>query len=664
MPILKESATLSKMNDRKINKWLLLVLIVLHANVAQAFTLKDSTQIRALIDSSELFHNRDRSKSIDFAHQAISASRQAEDKLLEAWAMHHLGRNYIATDSTDYAEALFSDALMAGDQFSDDKLLAAVYNSKGVLAKNDGNLAQAMDFFFQGLKKYEALGDELGIASVSINIGVVYDLQEDRTQAKEFFEKALLAAQNAENPLYEGKAWHSLAIIACNLGDLREGLRQFKASLARFQEAENGWDIINTLSNIGIAYKILGSLDTALIYSDQAIEEAVKMQNPELEMRTLTNKGNLLVEAGQWSEAEIILNQAIIKTRQLKMREWQERTLGYLASLKEKQTDHAAALSYFKQYAALRDSLKNETSQAHISELQVQYETEKKEKELQQAQLNIQQAETKKIWWILIALGLFLVATFTLLYFRQRIQTNRQISQQQKELMQHQIAELENTQSILSLNAMIGGQEAERKRIAKNLHDGVSSMLSTLNLHFMALQNESLSVDRLKLLQKTQKLLDQTAQEVRRIAHDMMPGSLSKLGLVPSIYELKEDIEGVSDLHINLQSIDMNLRLDEDLEVMIFRTVQELINNIMKHAEATQVLIELSRQNNEINLTVEDDGKGFDNLAKENRGLGLRSIRSRVEHYGGQFDLRSAAGEGTSISVMIPRTTAHSQILS
>ncbi|NND31536.1 MAG: tetratricopeptide repeat protein [Saprospiraceae bacterium] len=639
--------------------WVLVLIYGWQVSSAHWLPQADSIWIRALIDSSELFHNRDRSRSIAYASRAIDDSERVNQELLKGWAQHHLGRNYIGTDSVDLAATLFNKADTIASQYSDDKLSAAIANSRGILAKNAGDLDDAMALFILGLKKYESIDDELGIASVCINIGVIYDHQGDLKNAKIFFERALQSAQKADNALYEGKAWHSLAIIACNTGDLQGGLRQFKASLSRFQQAQNGWDIINTLNNLGYAYKMLGNLDSALIYSDMAIQEAQEMQNPELEMRTLTTKGNLLEESGQLDQAERILTDALSKTKELNMRTWEERTLGYLAKLKEKQGDYVAALSYFKQYTNLRDSLKNETTQDHISELQVQYETEKKENELKQAKLNIQKAETKKLWWILIALGLFLSAGFFILYFRQRLKANRRITQQQKALMEHQIAELENTQSILSLNAMIGGQEAERKRIAKNLHDGVSSMLSTLNLHLIALQDQSLRDERSQLLQKTQKLLDQTAQEVRRIAHDMMPGSLSKLGLVPSLHELKEDIEGVSDLHINLQSIDMNLRLDEDLEVMIFRTVQELVNNITKHAEAKNVLIELSRQGDQINLTVEDDGKGFEYQSTDGRGMGLRSIRSRIDHYGGHFDLHSQKGRGTSISIMVPISKLH-----
>jgi signal transduction histidine kinase len=147
-------------------------------------------------------------------------------------------------------------------------------------------------------------------------------------------------------------------------------------------------------------------------------------------------------------------------------------------------------------------------------------------------------------------------------------------------------------------------------------------------------------------------MLDTSIKELRRVAHNMMPEMLTKFGLDEALKEYCNTINTTKLLTVKYQSVGMDLRPDRSIEIIIYRIVQELLNNIMKHAAATEAFVQLVRENNRLNVVVEDDGKGFDtSLLKNNKGAGLTSIQSRVDYLKGQLDIHSGAGKGTLVNI-------------
>ena len=201
---------------------------------------------------------------------------------------------------------------------------------------------------------------------------------------------------------------------------------------------------------------------------------------------------------------------------------------------------------------------------------------------------------------------------------------------------------------------MITGQEEERKRIAKDLHDGLGGLLATVKLQFGALQKEMQKISELNVYKKTNNLIDDACVEVRKIAHNMMPDALMKLGLYDAVKDMAENINENNKINIRVNNIGFEKRLDETKEVMLYRIIQELLNNILKHAEAKNIIIQFSQHENELTLTVEDDGKGFDVETAINKGgLGLKSIRSRVDYLKGKLEVDSEMGVGSTTTVRV-----------
>jgi len=306
-----------------------------------------------------------------------------------------------------------------------------------------------------------------------------------------------------------------------------------------------------------------------------------------------------------------------------------------------------AALTYLEKYDSLMIDIQFEALKNNIAQLEVEYETAKKEVEIQKrtSQRNI--LLVSSILLALLAIAIFLI-------FRQRIRINTQIAAQESELKEQRIAQLEQEKQLSAYNAMLNGQEKERLRIARDLHDSLGGLLTTVKAHFNSLKPKQLKQDTAQIYDKTNQLIDEAHVEVRRISHNMVPRALADHGLKGALEDLAENVES-DGLKVNLELIgDLN-QIPQSKALIIFRTIQELTNNIRKHAKAKTVLIQLVHKVDQLSIFVEDDGVGFDlNRARKKEGIGLENIDSRVHFLQGSIDWDSIIGEGTTVSIEVP----------
>jgi len=210
-------------------------------------------------------------------------------------------------------------------------------------------------------------------------------------------------------------------------------------------------------------------------------------------------------------------------------------------------------------------------------------------------------------------------------------------------LQLQKIKELEQNNKLLSLNSMLEGQEVERLRIAQDLHDGLGGLLTTVKAHFNTIEKEIDNIKNINLYEKTNKLIDEACIEVRRIAHDMVPHSIKISGLRGGL-ECEIDIHG--------QKLD---HLPAEKASMIYRIIQETTNNAVKHAKANKLFIQLLEHENNLHITVEDDGQGFDiNNILSKKGMGLKNIDSRINYLSGKINYDSSPNHGTTVNIEIP----------
>jgi two-component system, NarL family, sensor kinase len=282
-------------------------------------------------------------------------------------------------------------------------------------------------------------------------------------------------------------------------------------------------------------------------------------------------------------------------------------------------------------------------SKKYGKELEKKYETVKKD-----AQLSVQRSELERknaLNYILIAGTTLLVAISLLLYRNYR---------QKQKLQQQRINELETEKQLTATEAVLKGEEQERTRLAKDLHDGLGGMMSGIKYSFLTMKrNLIMTPENQQAFERSMDMLDSSIREMRRVAHNMMPEALLKFGLDTALKDLCNDINQTGALHINYQSIGMeDSVIDQTISITIYRIVQELINNAMKHAAATNSIVQLSKTGNKLAITVEDDGKGFDTACLHMaKGIGWTNIMNRVEFLKGKLDINSKIGKGTSVLI-------------
>jgi two-component system, NarL family, sensor kinase len=213
---------------------------------------------------------------------------------------------------------------------------------------------------------------------------------------------------------------------------------------------------------------------------------------------------------------------------------------------------------------------------------------------------------------------------------------------------------LEKERQLTTVEAVLKGEEQERSRLAKDLHDGLGGMLSGIKYSFQTMKgNLIMTPQNQQTFERSMDMLDSTIKEMRRVAHNMMPESLVRFGLETALQDYCNDINLSGALQISYQSLGLeDYDFEQTMAITIYRIIQELINNILKHASAKTAIVQITKSDSLLAITVEDDGKGFDpGILDQSKGMGWINIRNRVDFLKGKLDVNSQAGNGTSVQI-------------
>jgi two-component system, NarL family, sensor kinase len=217
---------------------------------------------------------------------------------------------------------------------------------------------------------------------------------------------------------------------------------------------------------------------------------------------------------------------------------------------------------------------------------------------------------------------------------------------------------LEKEKQLNAAEAVLTGEQQERTRLAKDLHDGLGGLLSGIKFSLQRLQGSlHLSQEEDQSFERTMDMMDNSISEMRRIAHNMMPESLLKSGIEAALHDFASSLNSLGGSQVVFQCTGLQTTVLSDSEaITIYRIIQELVNNAYKHANASEILIQVYAGNDSISITVEDNGLGFDaSVMDAKRGMGWNNITSRVAYFNGQIDIKSVVNEGTSVYIEWPR---------
>jgi signal transduction histidine kinase len=520
-----------------------------------------------------------------------------------------------------------------------------------------GNYSGAMEIATREMKIAEKNGDKLSIAHCNNLFGYIYFMEEDYQNAEKYYQLAYQDAvklkdsvqivhslsEMAEVYIQQGKDKQSLNVlfhalklynlIVDTVNSLHAADTKYQLSIHQDYEAKIKY-------RIGKAYIIKEDYKNALKYSLEAVNYSKKHNTNLYDIASYTiSTGNIYKKMGKNEQAIACLNYGYHLAQQIHHKDNMKDAAAYLADVYVAKSKYDSAYFYFHIYASLKDSIQNTETKLKIADLQVRYELAKKDEEINRQ---------KQLQYSLIT-GFAIILLIVLLNYR-----NYRLKQKNKYQKER------NMQQIEIFNAIVTAQDQERKRIAQDIHDSVGSLLSAAKLKFSSLDDaqSKISEDTLYKFKQAEALLDEAATELRNISHNMMPASLSKLGLVAAINNLLEKISDHSNIRFNLNAYQFEERLDETTEISIYQILLELINNIVKHSGADKATIEMNKYTSYINLMVEDNGKGFvyDLTKKEKIGIGLTNIISRVGILKGTIDIDSGQDKGTTVIIDIPLT--------
>jgi signal transduction histidine kinase len=504
--------------------------------------------------------------------------------------------------------------------------------------------------------------------------GFAHIHQSKLTEAADLLKQAIAISIEIGNKFYEAKGYQGIGSIAFQGRQIDEVKKQYRRAIDLYQAGKHDVEAALLACSMSRAFVAESKLyiDSAFYWNNYAKPIALAHpDNLELNYFIWQNEADYYARSGDFANAE----KAFVKAEEVALKMPSKYSLGGLLQIKsyaaynagnyneaiklaersrdvfiemgdypmlkksyqllyvinEGKGDFENAYESLHEYINISDSIFTQQSMEQINDLNVKYQTAEKEKAIAEKDLAITK-KNARLRTLLISLGAALLALLLLaiIYILRR------------KAYQQSVAALKKEQELLSLKALMAGEEKERNRLAKELHDGLGGILAAAQMqisHTSSAENE-----------KAATLVQKAATETRRIAHNLLPETLLRYGLKKALEEYCLAITESKLLQLEYDTLHLEEPLSQNVELSVYRIIQELINNIIKHAGATEAFIQLHRHNNLLTITVEDNGKGFSATENQN-GIGLSNIQSRVSVLNGTMDIKSENQKGTSVYI-------------
>lgn len=533
------------------------------------------------------------------------------------------------SDSSMY----YVDKALANENPKDYDTHAAAVNLKGTLFYSLGENVKAIDHLIQASKILEENKDSVKLAYSFINIGTLVGSADDNKTAMDYYMKAYNILTALKDSSY-------LGTLAGNIGSKyfeRSDWGNSKIWAHRAMKFENPRDPYTGKSSgahiLSLLFTHENNLDSAYYYGQKAVEYAEKTEQPYKIGSALYAYAVALNNKGMKSEARKNIDEAISVLSDIGEKETLVKALGIAAEIYADGGDYKKASEYYAEYKKLYESLLPEQTAKIVSELNTQYETEKKEKQIAEQELKIQKHRSNL--WLAILGGALLASILGGAFWMNRRTNRLKLSQLQQEK--------ENA----ILNSFIQGEERERNRISHELHDGVAAMIGAAKMGLEAIPHLK-PEQQLEQYNKVKTILNTTHADVRHIAHNLLPTVLENDGLIKATEHFIGEINQTGLLKVSVADNNSGAeKLPEQMQLLLFRVIQELVNNIIKHSQAQTAKISFSRSANGLNIEVTDDGIGFDG-GLDSGNQGLYSISQRLKSIGGNFKFIKGERRGMS----------------
>lgn len=596
-----------------------------------------------------------------------------------------LASEYLTTDLKK-AEELCEMGLALSKKLEYRQGVLNYYAHYGSILSFRGDFDRFLEVNHEALNYARQYADSIEIARTMLNVGISYRQLHD-------YEAAITAIEEAKSILihrdfhnYDGYIFNFLQMVYYSMHQYRKGVDNGLRAISAVEKMGDQELLRQANNNLGLNYQSLRMYDSAKHYLNIAATEAQKAGDIVIQITTSLNFALIALKQQQIDKIKVHASKALALSQQYGAYEFEglsqygmayyylmkkeyptsklyadsalalatkynmpdvkQKSYALLSSLNYAQQNTPGGYHYFNQYEMLSDSVLNSSITNSTIRIEKRLETERKD-----AQIKLQQVQLDQKTNLTYFLGAGVLALFLILLLSYVNYSNRQKLQQSK------IDELETEKRLAAIGAVLKGEEQERTRLAKDLHDGLGGMLSGIKFSLNRVkENLGMTPDNAQAFERSIDMLDSSIREMRRVAHNMMPEILVKYGLDVALKEFCNEIDRSDVMRVKYQSVGMSYPIEQSTAVIVYRIVQELLTNAIKHSRAQQVLVQVHQfsQDKLLAVTVEDDGKGFDTkMLNQPGGMGWRNIQNRVEFLKGRLDVQSSPGKGTSVMVEI-----------
>lgn len=545
-----------------------------------------------------------------------------------------------------------------------------------------GKYTEALNLALESLEICKALRDNNLSAQAYNNLGNEYQYLGDLKSAATNYLNALIFSESTNTPLRHQRYSNNLASVFLQLEEKNKSYYYAKKSYSLARKNLDSAGMASSLVNLALSEVLNNKLDDAIKHLNEVYNLGNALKDDSYVLDALINTADVEAQKKNYKRA-LTLYQRSFKVLEnypvpdyelyvywglaqnyfhLKRYEQadefllksiavgksidalQELRKIYLlgSEISEKTNAFGRALDYRKRYEILNDSLVGAETQQNIHKIEIEYQTAQKEKAIAEQNLliansNLEIQRKDKYIFVTATIAVSLlsaIVNFVLIY------RNRQRKNAEK------VNLLQKQNEVNVLKAVMEGEEKERSRLARELHDGVGGLLSASKMHVSLFRDGERETSQADDLKNIASMLDQASQEIRTIAHNLSPDILSTYELDVALANYCDRISN-EEFVIEYYFLGEMPKLDDRFKVVVYRACQELINNVIRHARADHVIVQLSQHDNVLSLTVEDNGIGFKN--ENSHGLGLANLRNRVRQMSGQLSIDSEPGNGTTV---------------
>lgn len=623
--------------------WLLVTLLLLTGLVSRCQDTAyqrvmagpdDSAKVIRLANYAYSFADKDRARARKLYDTLLALSNKLDYPYWIGMSLFNIGNLYAREAKDSLALDTYYKALDQLKQTNRQDQIASCYLNIAAISGRMGMIDQQINADLTAIRILEPSRHKDLLMYAYNSLGAIFYNHDDYTKGLSYFQKSVELGKEIKD---------SVSIVSAYLG-ITNCLSSLKQYDSAYISAREGLRIANATQNqydLSIAhtaftqlYHKWGKGEKVLEHAEKILQYSTAAGDVQYQLIAYMAYADGYALLGNHKQRIAYLNKGLeIGEKSNTVIQLDDIYKG-LSEAYEGLQDYKKAMTYHKLYVVNYDSTNGVKHKQNAASLEVKYRTAQKEKELAAQQLELVKSRQYTYASVGATIMLLLVSGMGLIQYRNK-----------KKEYAREMASLQKDKEIQLLQAVMQGEEKERTRVAKDLHDGVAGMLAASKMHFNSIGTQYAELIQLSAFKQGLNLLDEAATEVRKTSHNLMPEILLQYGLDQAIRRYCSNINNSRAISITYDSWGEINRYKDSFELSVYRIVQELLNNIVKHSKATQALVQVSQQNEVLSITIEDNGVGM----QENKGMdgtGLQSLASRAKAMNGKIELESRPGHG------------------